>query len=339
MLLRSPMKAQIPTMITSLMKIKTISRHGVTHPFGDHRAVQQAFPAGIITKDSDPFLMCDYFNGVEQDGPVQHPDDFPVGWHPHRGFDIATYLRAGVGRHGDSLGNRETFTTPGMQWISVGSGVEHAEGGATPKGDRFQGFQIWINVPSKAKMADPDYGTVPSEELPLRDVGDSTSGVIARVLAGKFAGHDGPFRTKQPVQMIDFEVTPRPGMDEAGEAEFDIASGLNTAILYVYEGEVLVNGERTNEGSIVLFDANDDNVRGIKLHCEPTRNNGGKAMLFAGKKLKEPVAWHGPIVMNTQQELVQTFKELRTGQFPPIRVDWDYKKIAAMPSGKSKSEL
>jgi len=334
------MKARFPTTMTSLMKIKTISRHGITYPFGDHRAVQQAFPAGIDTKESDPFLMCDYFNGVEKDGPVDDPDDFPVGWHPHRGFDIATYLRSGVGRHADSLGNRETFSTPGMQWISVGSGVEHAEGGATPKGSPFQGFQIWINVPSKAKMEDPDYGTVPSEDLPLRFVGDvADSGIAARTLAGRFDSHDGPFRTKQPVQMIDFEVHPSSRDDQPAGAAFDIGTGLNTAMLYVYEGEVMVNGEPTKEGSIVLFDADDDKVRGIKLQSDPTLNNGGKAMLFAGKKLKEPIAWHGPIVMNTQQEIMETFKELRAGQFPPVRVDWDYKKIATMPSESAKPEL
>jgi quercetin 2,3-dioxygenase len=326
-------------MAASLMKIKKISQQGITYPFGDHRSVMQAFPAGVDTNEADPFLMCDYFNGVEKDGPVKDPDDFPVGWHPHRGFDIASYFRSGVGRHGDSLGNRETFSTPGMQWMSVGSGVEHAEGGANPKGARYQGFQIWVNVPSVAKMEDPDYGTVPSEDLPLRKVGDIESGVAARILAGKFAGHEGPFRTKQSVQMIDFEVEPSRGDNDPSNAEFEIAKGLDTAILYIYEGGLLVNGELTKEGSIVLFDANDDKVRGIKVQSEPTLENGGKAMLFAGKKLKEPIAWRGPIVMNSQQEVLETFQDLRAGRFPPVRVDWDYKRIAAKPSTQSESEL
>jgi quercetin 2,3-dioxygenase len=95
---------------------------------------------------SDPFLMCDYFHMTETEPPVTNPDLFPIDWHPHRGFDIASYMKSGVGRHGDSLGNRETYETPGMQWMSTGSGVVHAEGGATPKGTMVQGFQIWINV-------------------------------------------------------------------------------------------------------------------------------------------------------------------------------------------------
>jgi hypothetical protein len=111
-----------------LMDIKRITKHGITYPFGDDRSVFQAFPAGIPSKESDPFLMCDYFNMIESNGKAKNDDDFPIGWHPHRGFDIASYLKTGIGRHGDSLGNRESFNTPGMQWISVGSGVEHAEG-------------------------------------------------------------------------------------------------------------------------------------------------------------------------------------------------------------------
>lgn len=114
-------------------------------------SVKQAFPAGIDTKDADPFLMCDYFNAKEDKGLVD-VDEFPVGWHPHRGFDICSYLRSGTGRHGDSLGNRETYSTPGMQWMRTGSGVEHAEGGGNEKGQVVQGFQIWVNVPAERKM-------------------------------------------------------------------------------------------------------------------------------------------------------------------------------------------
>jgi len=103
--------------------------------------------------------------------------------------------------------------------------------------------------------------------------------------------------------------------------------------------EMIVNGKSTKEGTVILFDATDDKTRGIKLQSEPTIRSGGKAMLFAGKKLREPVAWRGPIVMNTQQEIQATFKELRSGRFPPVRVDWDYKRIAARPSTKLESEL
>jgi redox-sensitive bicupin YhaK (pirin superfamily) len=150
-----------------LMGIKNIVKEGITRPFGDARTVKQAFPAAINSHESDPFLMCDYFDVTESKGKAQHDDDFPVDWHPHRGFDIASYLKTGIGRHGDSLGHRGTFDTPGMQWMSTGSGVEHAEGGANDKGQLIQGFQIWINVPAQHKMDDPRYGTVPTKDLPL----------------------------------------------------------------------------------------------------------------------------------------------------------------------------
>jgi len=321
---------------TGLMAIKRIANHGITHPFGDHRSVQQAFPSGIPSKESDPFLMCDYFDMPESQGKATHDDDFPIGWHPHRGMDIASYLKKGWGRHGDSLGNRETFSTPGMQWMSVGSGVEHAEGGANEKGEVLQGFQIWINVPSEHKMDDPDYGTVAEEEMPIVEIGTKKS--RARILAGDAVGETnvvGPFRTKTPVQMIDLEL------QEDDEFEFEISDGLDTAMLYVYEGALSkANGAGSesethqsslDDGTILLLDASDDTNRRICLATPKDQSAG--VMLFAGKKLKEQIAWHGPIVMNTQKQIHDTFMEMRMGLFPPKRVDWDYKEWSSRPDG------
>ena len=324
---------------TMLMNIKKISKSGLTHPFGDHRTVTQAFPAGIPTKESDPFLMCDYFDMTDPKGKPDHEDEFPVDWHPHRGFDIASYLRSGIGRHGDSLGNREIFTTPGMQWMSTGSGVEHAEGGFNEKGTEVQGFQIWVNVPAERKMDDPRYGTVPTSDLPLLGLvsssepgdGEGGSTARARVLAGDAFGVKGPFETVQPVQMIDFEF-------DKSSPKFDlsIGKGLDTAMLYVYEGVLeSVNGDGPFEaGQILLFDAEDGNEkRGVSIVAAD--DFAGKAMLFAGKKLKEPVAWHGPIVMNTQQQIRETIHEIQTGEFPPKRVSWDYKRLSSKPETSS----
>lgn len=316
--------------VTSAMAVKKITNHGITHPFGDHRTVRQAFPSAIPAKESDPFLMCDYFDMMETGGKAEHEDDFPVDWHPHRGFDIATYLKTGVGRHADSLGNRETFATPGMQWISVGSGVEHAEGGATEKGESSVGFQIWVNVPSVHKMDDPDYGTVSKEKMPVKSIGKEST---ARVLAGAFGGSKGGFRTKVNVQMVDFEV------QKDDEIEFEIEKGLDTALLYVYEGAVdSINGgvdQGLKMGSIVLFDADSEDSRRISISTSPEKGAG--VMLFAGKKLNEPIAWHGPIVMNTQDEIRETFREMRMGTFPPKRVDWDYKEYKSFPIDARKA--
>lgn len=321
---------------TGLMAVKKLTKHGTSYPFGDHRSVQQAFPSAIPSEESDPFLMCDYFE--MPDSKARHEDDFPIGWHPHRGMDIGTYLKKGFGRHADSLGNRETFSSPGLQWMSVGSGVNHAEGGANEKEDEQQGFQIWINVPSLHKMDDPDYGTVANEEMPIFPVGGKDSTSQARVLAGEDLETTkivGPFRTKQPVQMIDFEL------QENDVVEFEIADGLDTAMVYVYEGALAKANDvgsddghspsSLKDGAILLLDANDHSCRRISLATP--RNQSAGVMLFAGKKLKEPIAWRGPVVMNTQQEVYQTFMELRRGKFPPKRVDWDYKTWASRPDG------
>jgi hypothetical protein len=320
---------KIITMPSLLLGIKQIAKQGITHPFGDSRSVKQAFPAGIPSSLSDPFLMCDYFDMKESKGPATHEDDFPVDWHPHRGFDIATYLKSGTGRHGDSLGNRETFSTPGMQWMQTGSGVEHAEGGATEKGVVVQGFQIWINVPSERKMDDPKYGTVPTKDLPLLKLNENVS---ARVLAGHTLGTVGPFQTNQPVEMIDFELK------NSAVAELDIGKGLDTAMVYVYEGslEDLNGSGPLQAGNIVLMDADSDEKRGLQL--KTSSNSTAGAIVFAGRKIREPIAWHGPIVMNTQDQIRAAIHELRTGQFPPKRVDWNYKRLSAKPKSE-KSEF
>lgn len=315
--------------MSSLLGIKQIAKQGITHPFGDSRSVKQAFPAGIPSKLSDPFLMCDYFDMKESKGPVSHEDEFPVDWHPHRGFDIASYLKTGTGRHGDSLGNRETFSTPGMQWMQTGSGVEHAEGGASEKGAVVQGFQIWINVPGERKMDDPKYGTVPTKDLPLMKLNDTVS---ARVLAGKILGTVGPFETIQPVEMVDFELK------NGATAELDIGTGMDTAMVYVYEGslEDLNGSGPVQAGHIVLMDADSDEKRGLRLKTSSDSTAG--ALLFAGKKIREPIAWHGPIVMNTQDQIRETIQEIRTGRFPPKRVDWNYKRLSTKPK-TGESEL
>ena len=302
------------------MPIIRVASAGRVHPFGDERTVSQAFPSAVTEHEADPFLMCDFFD-MPSEGVVSHPDSFPIDWHPHRGMDILTYLIAGVGRHGDSMGNRENFATPGMQWISCGSGIEHAEGGATPKGENMTGFQIWINVPADKKMDDPRYGTEPPESIPLESVG---KGARARLLAGEFNGRVGQFSTVAPVQMIDFELEP------GARCTHTIPSGFDTAVLYFYlGGGGSVAGTTLEQQQVALLDATSDSARSFELAASditPLR-----VMLFAGKKLKEPIAWHGPIVMNTQEQLQATFMELRTGRFPPVRAAFDYKRLSDFP--------
>ncbi|KAF0686605.1 Aste57867_21610 [Aphanomyces stellatus] len=318
----------VPLALFSIMTTHTpmpllrIANAGKVHPFGDDRSVFQSFPSAIPSDESDPFLMCDNVD-FESEGAPTDPDHFPIGWHPHRGMDIVTYMKTGVGRHADSMGNRESFVAPGMQWMSCGSGIMHAEGGGTPEGSEL-GFQIWINVPASKKMNDPSYGTEPTDAIPAVDL---APGVHARLLAGPFLdGRTGAFKTQQPVQMVDFEL------DENSQLSYTIPHGFNTAILYVYEGAGSIGSRAVTRQQVALFDATDDTARGFELSTGASSKLS--AMLFAGVKLREPIVWHGPIVMNTRQQIQDTFQEIRSGTFPPTRVPWDYKDLSTFPKDK-----
>ena len=338
----------------AMMPMLRVAKAGITNPFGDERTVKQAFPAGVGTvrhaqrslrappfialtappspphppppqEEADPFLMCDYFS-MPSPGVSADPDHFPVDWHPHRGMDILSYIKTGLGRHGDSMGNRETFATPGMQWISCGSGIEHAEGGGTPAGQTNTGFQIWINVPAARKMDDPQYGTEDAAAIPQEEVG--VGGAQARLMSGpwregKEGARTGAMRTQTPTHMVDFELA------AGAVAEHAVPAGMDTALLYVYRGDGEVAGAPVPEGGIAVLDATADAARGFAFRAGA---GGAHFMLFSGKKLREPVAWHGPIVMNTQAEIRQCFAELQGGTFPPKRVAWDYKRIASKPA-------
>jgi len=220
-------------------------------------------------------------------------DEYPVGWHPHAGMDIMTYLVEGVGRHADSLGNRGTFAAPGMQWMSAGSGVEHAEGGGTPVNMVMHGFQIWVNVPMARKFDTPKYGTANStdtpENLPTVGLGE---GVKAIVLAGSVGGSKhGPFRTVQSVHMLDVTV-------EAGaRMVHKIPENHNSALIYVYKGSALIAGQTVQKREVALLDASDPSLRDVDLRAS---DDGARFMLFTGQRVLEPIAWHGPIVMSSQ---------------------------------------
>lgn len=329
------------------MRILRLAQAGITHPFGDARTVTQAFPSAIPSQQSDPFLMCDDFD-MPSAGVLTDPDEYFVDWHPHRGQLVLSYFKTGVGRHADSMGNRETFPTPGLQWIIAGSGIEHAEGGGTPAGEEQRGFQIWINLPSKNKMMDPMYGTESPDSIPLRDLfpkpdgqgysfseaeseGSCSTGkqlVRARLLSGDFDGYVGPIQSIAKIQMLDLEV------DAGGNYLHILPQGMDTCMIYVYEGTMVVNkSDLAKPKHVVLFDAGTElDAKGFHVHVPVESTQGAKAMIFIGKKLNEPIAWRGPIVMNTQEEIHQCMHEIRSGKFPPVRASWDYRRIATKPS-------
>jgi quercetin 2,3-dioxygenase len=267
------------------------------------------------TQAFDPFLLMDDFRN-------DRPDDYRAGfpWHPHRGIETITYVLAGTVEHGDSLGNRGTLGAGDVQWMTAGRGILHQE---MPEGDRLgrmHGFQLWANLPSSLKMTAPRYQDVKAAEIPEIADDDGTS---VRVVCGDFWGKRGPIEgVAADPRYLDIFVPPLVCKTLPVEVE-------RHAFAYVFEGsgsfraasqplgvltEKEIDGteafirECTGNRSLVLFDSGDE----ITVEAG---EEGIRFLLVSGKPLKEPVAWYGPIVMNTQAELEQARRELRNGTF------------------------
>jgi len=275
--------------------------------------LQRAFGFGK-TKDFDPFLLLDDFRN-------NNPDDYLAGfpWHPHRGIETITYVLAGSVEHGDSLGNRGKMGAGDVQWMTAGSGILHQE---MPKGDtqgRMHGFQLWANLPSSLKMTDPRYQDIPSKAIP--DITDD-DGTHVRVICGEFWGKKGPVEgVAADPNYLDISVPPnrrkRLKVETtrnafayvfAGSGTFRDASNPQAVLTdQVAQPEAAPVYDVKNH-SLVLFDRGDE----IAVQAGP---EGIRFLLVSGKPIEEPVAWYGPIVMNTQAQLKQAMTDLQNGTF------------------------
>jgi quercetin 2,3-dioxygenase len=179
-------------------------------------------------------------------------------------------------------------------------------------------------VPSIYKMNDPIYGTEPPQNIPQEVIGTNAK---ARLLAGPMGSRVGAFKTKANVQIVDFDLEP------GAEMTHTIPQGMSTVMLYIYEGTLLINHDQiVGPQAIAMLDGSNDSIRTFDLSVDLSSDSkSASAILFVGEPLKEPIAWRGPIVMNTKAELQQTFNELRSGSFPPVRVPWDYHCINQKP--------
>jgi hypothetical protein len=275
--------------------------------------LQRAFGFGA-TGEFDPFLLLDDFRN---DNPEAYLAGFP--WHPHRGIETITYVLAGTVNHGDSLGNKGILGPGDVQWMTAGSGILHQE---MPKGDArgwMHGFQLWANLPASKKMTDPRYQDVPSAEIP--EVVDD-DGTTVRVICGDFWGKTGPVEgIAADPRYLDVSVP-------AGRRKTLPVETSRHAFAYVFEGSGTFRGasdpvavrtekvgsdsgsavDEAGNRSLVLFDKGDE----ITVQAGDA---GIRFLLVSGTPLEEPVAWQGPIVMNTQEELRQAFAELHTGTF------------------------
>jgi redox-sensitive bicupin YhaK (pirin superfamily) len=247
----------------------------------------------------DPFLLFDDFGGRD-------PEDYLPGfpWHPHRGIETVTYMLHGVVRHGDSMGNEGEIRDGQVQWMTAGSGIVHQEM-PQRQADYLRGFQLWVNLPAADKMMDPRYRDIRATDIPEQASGD---GVVVKVIAGRYGKLTGPVRDiiGDP-EYLDVQVP-------AGRVfEHPVTKG-HTAFAYVFKGEGIGAGGRkpVPEDTLALFGD------GERLALEGGAG-GCRFLLVSGKPIGEPVAWGGPIVMNTQAELDLAFEQFRNGTF--IRSD------------------
>ena len=245
----------------------------------------------------DPFLLLDDFRS---DDPSKYLPGFP--WHPHRGIETITYVLEGDVEHGDSMGNRGDITAGDVQWMTAGSGIVHQE---MPRGDargRMGGFQLWANLPASRKMMDPRYRDVKRSEIPEVS---TEGGAKVRIVCGQVNGVRGPVRdiVTDP-EYLDVAVP------EGGTFTHEVKKG-HTVFAYVVGGSAFFDPGRERPcGPETLVHYGDGDVVSITAGKEPVR-----FLLVSGKPIGEPVAWYGPIVMNTQEEIRTAFEEYRNGTF------------------------
>ena len=262
----------------------------------------------------DPFLLLDDFRS---DNPDHYLKGFP--WHPHRGIETITYVLTGVVEHGDSMGNRGLISSGDVQWMTAGSGIIHQE---MPKGDKkrvMSGFQLWANLPASHKMMAPRYRDVKNQQIPEVSL---KGGVKAKIICGKLNGVEGPVQdiVTDP-EYLDVTVP--------GGATFThpVRRGQN-ALAYVIEGEGYFDQGRDSYGHEVIganyFDLKRSCIckdQTVVLYGDgdevsvTSEKEGVRFLLISGRPIGEPVAWYGPIVMNTQEELRLAFEEYQSGTF------------------------
>ena len=297
------------------MAVRPVKRLSKSKPTLEGAGVhlRRAFGFGN-TSDFDPFLLFDDFRG---DQPQDYLAGFP--WHPHRGIETITYVLAGSVEHADSLGHRGVIGAGDVQWMTAGSGIIHQE---MPKGDpqgRMHGFQLWANLPASLKMTKPRYQEFKAGEIPVVTEDDGTQ---VRLICGNYGGRKGPVE-EVAAEPVYLDVTVVPGKRKtlpveltrhafayvfAGDGKFCNASA-PLAVPTESEGWAdQVPPTSAENRMLILFD------RGDEVTVE-AGNQGVRFLLVSGKPLGEPVAWYGPIVMNTQEQLRQAFEELERGTF------------------------
>jgi quercetin 2,3-dioxygenase len=264
--------------------------------------VRRPFPIAGFSH-FDPFLLIDHL------GPVQWSPGKALGApdHPHRGFETVTYVLAGENEHRDSFGNADVLRPGDVQWMTAGGGVIHSEMPTArfhSEGGVQEGFQIWVNLPAADKMMTPRYQTLRADEIPQARSEDGR--VKVKVIAGNSLGSSARIDTRVPIQMLHFTIAPGGDLVQSVPAE-------QSGLLYVFRGAARIGSDRREvlEGQAALLGAGDS----VSISVDDAANDPAEILLLAGKPLHEPVARHGPFVMNTREEIEQAFRDYQSGRF------------------------
>jgi quercetin 2,3-dioxygenase len=275
---------------------------------GEGFPVRRAF-AGVDLTELDPFIHMD------QMGEVEYAPGEPKGtpWHPHRGFETVTYIMDGIFEHQDSNGGGGVITNGDTQWMTAGAGILHIE--KPPEhlvmsGGLFHGLQLWVNLPKAEKWAAPRYQDLRGNEVIL--LASSDAGALVRVIAGNLAGQSGPGDTYTPMTMVHATLSPGATLEVPWDPSFN-------ALAYVLAGAGTVGAEKiaVATGQLAVFGPGDTiTVRAAEV--QESRSPALEVLFLGGRPIREPVAWMGPFVMNTRDELRQAFEDYQAGKLGSI---------------------
>ncbi|HHA0035976.1 TPA: pirin family protein [Yersinia enterocolitica] len=283
-----------------MKKVQGIYRAPRQHWVGDGFPVRSLFSYQSHGKQLSPFLLLDYAGPMDFT-PTQHRRG--VGQHPHRGFETVTIVYDGEVEHRDSTGKGGIIGPGDVQWMTAGGGILHEEfhsDAFAKRGGAFEMVQLWVNLPAKDKMTAPGYQAIRNETIPQVALPEGAGSL--RVIAGDYAGENGPANTFSPLNVWDIRL------NQGKSTEFSLPDGWNTALI-VLRGTVQVNGDAiARDAEMVLLDSTGSNVT-IEA------NNDAVLLLLSGEPIDEPIIGYGPFVMNTQEQIVEAIADFNSGRF------------------------
>jgi quercetin 2,3-dioxygenase len=276
---------------------------------GEGFPVRRPFPGRLALSVTDPFLLLDHM------GAIEYAPGEPKGtpWHPHRGFETVTYMIDGVFEHADSNGGGGVITNGDTQWMTAGAGILHIEKPPewlVMKGGLFHGFQLWVNLPRAEKWAQPRYQDLRAGEVGL--VTSPDGGALVRIIAGEIAGHRGPGSTYSPITLAHATLSPGARMTLPWRADYN-------ALVYAMAGFGTVGAEARpiQTGQLAVFGPG-DSITVAAAPIQESRSPNLDVLILGGRPIREPVAWMGPFVMNTREEVMQAFTDYQAGRLGSV---------------------